>query len=114
MGLKPLPPCPSVCPPCLPAAPICAASYLPPYPAHTLHTPTHTQILIALHAAASCSWANEGFLGVGLAYLVRGDMRWCLISNYMLDFAWLLSACPDLARAPRLLVVHGEHAGSNA
>lgn len=29
-------------------------------------------------------------------------------SQKMLDFAWLLSACPDLARAERLIIVHGE------
>lgn len=28
-------------------------------------------------------WANEGFLGVKLADLIRGDMEWILISNYV-------------------------------
>jgi hypothetical protein len=41
-------------------------------------------------------------------------MRWALVSNYMLDLPWLLSACPDLTRAQRLVVVHGERAGSSA
>lgn len=35
-------------------------------------------------------------------------MKWCLVSNYMLDMRWLLSACPDLLTVPKLLVVHGE------
>lgn len=61
-----------------------------------------------------CSWANEGFLGVGLADLVRGPMKLVLASNYMMDFKWLLSACPDLRNAQRLLLVHGERAGSAA
>lgn len=26
----------------------------------------------------------------------------------MIDFAWLLSACPDLLTAGKLVVVHGE------
>ena len=60
------------------------------------------------------SWGNEGFLGVKLADLVRGPMKWVLASNYMMDLGWLLSACPDLARAERLLLVHGERAGGPA
>ncbi|KFM28974.1 Tyrosyl-DNA phosphodiesterase 1 [Auxenochlorella protothecoides] len=54
------------------------------------------------------TWANEGSLGIKLSEVVAGPMRTVLISNYMLDFAWLLSACPDLARAERLIIVHGE------
>lgn len=53
-------------------------------------------------------WANQGFLGLKLGDLVRGSMQWALISNYMIDFAWLLSACPDLLTAGKLVVVHGE------
>ncbi|PRW59620.1 tyrosyl-DNA phosphodiesterase 1 [Chlorella sorokiniana] len=60
------------------------------------------------------AWANEGFLGVRLADLVRGPMKFVLASNYMMDFKWLLSACPDLRNVQRLLLVHGERAGSAA
>lgn len=67
-----------------------------------------------LGSSLPCSWANEGFLGVGLADLVRGPMKLVLASNYMMDFKWLLSACPDLRNAQRLLLVHGERAGSAA
>lgn len=41
-------------------------------------------------------------------------MRWCLVSNYMLDLAWLLSACPELAAVPCLVLVHGEKSGGMA
>lgn len=51
---------------------------------------------------------------MGLADLVRGPMKMVLASNYMMDFKWLLSACPDLRNAQRLLLVHGERAGSAA
>lgn len=55
------------------------------------------------------AWANEGFLGFKFADAVTGPgMKWALVSNYMLDFPWLLSACPDLQTVPRLLIVHGE------
>ena len=40
--------------------------------------------------------------------VVCGPLRSALVSNYMVDLAWLLSACPDLARASRLMLVHGE------
>ncbi|GAB4821749.1 hypothetical protein N2152v2_008795 [Parachlorella kessleri] len=59
-------------------------------------------------------WANEGFLGLRLADLVRGEMKWALVSNYMVDLRWLLSACPDLARAQRLILVHGEGGSTRA
>ncbi|KAL4859226.1 Acyl-coenzyme A oxidase [Chlorella vulgaris] len=57
------------------------------------------------------SWADEGFLGVRLKDLLRGGMLWCLVSNYMLDFRWLLSACPELHGVPRIVLVHGEKPG---
>ena len=40
--------------------------------------------------------------------LVCGDMEWALVSNYMIDMGWVLSACPALARVGALVVVHGE------
>lgn len=65
----------------------------------------------ALFSCLSCSWADEGFLGVRLKDLLRGGMLWCLVSNYMLDFRWLLSACPELHGVPRIVLVHGEKPG---
>jgi hypothetical protein len=38
-------------------------------------------------------------------------MLWCLVSNYMLDFRWLLSACPELHGVPGIVLVHGEKPG---
>jgi len=58
-------------------------------------------------------WANEGFLGFQFSKVVRGPISWALISNYMLDFRWLLSACPELQQVPRVVIVHGE-SGSRA
>lgn len=43
-----------------------------------------------------------------LKNVVCGDMIWVLVSNYMVDFRWLLSACPDLKKAGEVLLVHGE------
>jgi hypothetical protein len=41
-----------------------------------------------------------------LGVQVCGDMRWCLMASLNLHMRWLLSACPDLLRAGRLVVVH--------
>jgi hypothetical protein len=57
-------------------------------------------------------WANTGFVGARLADLVAGEgMRWAFVMNFMVDMRWLLSACPDLMRVERLVVVHGEGSG---
>ncbi len=35
-------------------------------------------------------------------------MKFVLVSNYMIDFRWLLSFCPDMKRARHVqVVVHG-------
>lgn len=48
-------------------------------------------------------------LGVRLRDLLQGPFRWALLSNYMIDTRWLLSAVPALLRPDlRLLIVHGE------
>ncbi|KAG2424634.1 hypothetical protein HXX76_014359 [Chlamydomonas incerta] len=61
---------------------------------------------------------NAGCLGCRLARLTRAGggvggvndsaPALALVSNYMVDMGWLLSACPDLARAQQFFVVHGE------
>lgn len=52
---------------------------------------------------------HRGMLGVRLRDLLSGEgMRWVLISNYMIDVPWLMSACPALASAEKLVFVHGE------
>lgn len=53
------------------------------------------------------AWANVGFLGARLGDLVVGRIAWALISNYMIDGPWLVSACPALAAVPEVVVVHG-------
>jgi tyrosyl-DNA phosphodiesterase-1 len=59
-------------------------------------------------------WSNQGFLGARLGDLVKGNMQWALVSNYMIDMPWLLSACPDLVQIPSLVVCHGLGGGAAA
>lgn len=47
-------------------------------------------------------------MGIRLRDVVQGDMKWIMVSNYMIDLGWLLSACPDLMHAKRIAIVHGE------
>ena len=54
-------------------------------------------------------WANQGLASARLGDLVAGTIRWALVSNYMIDLAWLFSACPSLCKvSDGMLVVHGE------
>lgn len=48
--------------------------------------------------------------GMTLGQVVCGEMKWVLVSNYMVDFRWLLSSCPDLMDAKEIMLVHGEKA----
>lgn len=51
----------------------------------------------------------SGMLGARLAdVLGGGHVRWMLISNYMLDLGWLLSAVPSILAAEQVILVHGE------
>ena len=51
----------------------------------------------------------SGMLGTRLAdVLGGGHVRWMLISNYMIDVGWLLSAVPSILAADRVVLVHGE------
>lgn len=51
--------------------------------------------------------ANEGPFGIRFADLARGRIRLALLSNYQVDLTWLFSACPALAEAQQLILVHG-------
>ena len=51
---------------------------------------------------------NRGCFGVKLRQLVCGEIEVALISNYMIDFPWLISACPELMMAKRIIVAHGQ------
>lgn len=57
------------------------------------------------------AWANEGLLGSTLGDFVTAHpvaIQWALVSNYMIDLRWLLSACPALVTVPKVVIVHGE------
>jgi len=43
-----------------------------------------------------------------LTDIIKGKMRFVLVSNYMVDLRWLFSFCPDMMRADHVqLVYHG-------
>jgi hypothetical protein len=54
---------------------------------------------------ASC----RGILGTQLKNLLSGGpIKWLLISNYMIDMQWFLSAAPSVLDVERVVIVHGE------
>ncbi|XP_039119814.1 tyrosyl-DNA phosphodiesterase 1 isoform X2 [Dioscorea cayenensis subsp. rotundata] len=52
------------------------------------------------------SWVNSS--SVTIKDVIQGDVLVAILSNYMVDIDWLLSACPAMKRIPHVLVVHGE------
>ncbi len=51
----------------------------------------------------------RGALGTQLKDLLSGGpIRWLLISNFMIDMRWFVSAAPSVLDADRVTVVHGE------
>ena len=49
-----------------------------------------------------------------LGDVIKGQMRFVLASNYMIDFRWLLSFCPDMMRAGHVqLVYHADKDTTN-
>ncbi|XP_060191002.1 tyrosyl-DNA phosphodiesterase 1 isoform X1 [Lycium barbarum] len=56
------------------------------------------------------AWANTE--AVSINDVIQGNVLVAILSNYMVDMDWLLSACPNLKRIPNVLVVHGEGDGS--
>ncbi|PWA63245.1 tyrosyl-DNA phosphodiesterase [Artemisia annua] len=54
-------------------------------------------------------WANTSSVSVG--DVIQGNVLVAVLSNYMVDMDWLLSACPTLKNIPQVLVVHGESDG---
>lgn len=52
------------------------------------------------------AWANS--CSVAIQDVIQGNVLVAILSNYMVDIDWLMSACPDLRKIPRVLVVHGE------
>ncbi|KAI3740861.1 hypothetical protein L2E82_31335 [Cichorium intybus] len=56
------------------------------------------------------SWANTS--SVSIADVIQGNVLVAVLSNYMVDIDWLISACPNLKNIPHVLVVHGQSDGS--
>ncbi|XP_009131446.1 tyrosyl-DNA phosphodiesterase 1 isoform X1 [Brassica rapa] len=54
-------------------------------------------------------WANTSCVSIN--DVVEGDVVAAVLSNYMVDLDWLLSACPKLVNIPQVMVVHGEGDG---
>ncbi|PIA31917.1 hypothetical protein AQUCO_04700050v1 [Aquilegia coerulea] len=52
------------------------------------------------------AWANTSSVSIG--DVIRGNVLFAVLSNYMVDMDWLLSVCPNLAKISRVLVIHGE------
>ncbi|CAI0468154.1 unnamed protein product [Linum tenue] len=55
-------------------------------------------------------WANTSSVSIG--DVIQGDIQVAILSNYMVDMDWLLSACPTLSKVPNVLVIHGEGEGT--
>ncbi|PSR98436.1 Tyrosyl-DNA phosphodiesterase [Actinidia chinensis var. chinensis] len=56
------------------------------------------------------AWANTS--SVSLGDVIQGNVLMAVLSNYMVDMDWLISACPKLKKVPHVLVIHGESDGS--
>uniref|UniRef100_A0A0D9WZP9 Uncharacterized protein n=1 Tax=Leersia perrieri TaxID=77586 RepID=A0A0D9WZP9_9ORYZ len=55
-------------------------------------------------------WTNTS--SVTIQDVVQGEVLLAVLSNYMVDIEWLLTACPSLRKVPHVLVIHGEDGGS--
>ncbi|KAK9862018.1 hypothetical protein WJX84_001427 [Apatococcus fuscideae] len=53
-------------------------------------------------------WANKDCLGMNLKELVSGQIRWAMVSNYMINMKLLLRLCPALCSAEDLLIAQGD------
>ncbi|PSS04715.1 Tyrosyl-DNA phosphodiesterase [Actinidia chinensis var. chinensis] len=56
------------------------------------------------------AWANTSSVSIG--DVIQGNVLMAVLSNYMVDVDWLISACPTLKKVPHVLVIHGESDGS--
>ncbi|XP_057962468.1 tyrosyl-DNA phosphodiesterase 1 isoform X2 [Malania oleifera] len=56
------------------------------------------------------AWANTSSVSIG--DVVQGEVVLAVLSNYMVDIDWLISACPTLKKVPHVLVIHGEGDGT--
>ncbi|KMZ72271.1 putative Tyrosyl-DNA phosphodiesterase [Zostera marina] len=51
-------------------------------------------------------WANTSSVSIG--DVIQGNIQVAILSTYMVDLDWLLSACPALKNIPHVLLIHGE------
>ncbi|XP_010420173.1 PREDICTED: tyrosyl-DNA phosphodiesterase 1-like isoform X2 [Camelina sativa] len=54
-------------------------------------------------------WANTSCVSIN--DVIEGDVVAAILSNYMVDVDWLMSACPKLANISQVMVIHGEGDG---
>ncbi|KAJ0983320.1 hypothetical protein J5N97_011575 [Dioscorea zingiberensis] len=59
-----------------------------------------------MHVQGLPAWANTS--SVTIKDVIQGDVLVAILSNYMVDIDWLLSACPTMKKIPHVLVLHGE------
>ncbi|XP_020256588.1 tyrosyl-DNA phosphodiesterase 1 isoform X2 [Asparagus officinalis] len=53
------------------------------------------------------AWVNSS--SVAIDDVIQGSVLVAILSNYMVDIDWLMSACPNLRKIPHVLVIHGEN-----
>ncbi|KAG0545190.1 hypothetical protein BDA96_02G340400 [Sorghum bicolor] len=56
------------------------------------------------------SWTNTS--SVSIQDVIQGEVLLAVLSNYMVDIDWLLTACPSLKKVPHVLVLHGQDGAS--
>ncbi|CAM0146194.1 unnamed protein product [Urochloa decumbens] len=56
------------------------------------------------------SWTSTS--SVTIQDVIQGEVLLAVLSNYMVDMDWLLSACPSLRKVPHVLVLHGQDGAS--
>ncbi|CAL0332101.1 unnamed protein product [Lupinus luteus] len=81
------------------------------HPIRHFHLPNHKipSTFRLLHLQPLPLWANTSSLSI--PDVIQGDIQIAILSNYMLDIHWLLSACPALSKVPHVLLIHGESDG---
>ncbi|XP_043688917.1 tyrosyl-DNA phosphodiesterase 1 isoform X2 [Telopea speciosissima] len=55
-------------------------------------------------------WANSN--SVSISDVIQGNVLVAILSNYMVDIDWLISACPAIRKIPHVLIIHGEGDGT--
>ncbi|XP_039796383.1 tyrosyl-DNA phosphodiesterase 1-like isoform X2 [Panicum virgatum] len=63
-----------------------------------------------MHVQGLPSWANSS--SVTVQDVIQGEVLLAVLSDYMVDVDWLLTACPSLRKVPHVLVIHGEDGAS--